>query len=200
MSMRSKSREPAVGRSRSRKSLARVVFPDPDSPTMPSVSPSATCTLTPSTALMNPRTRPTVKPAVTGKYSVSPIPCSISDQRRGQRPRDLTEGATPYRDGGSHPAGSQVTVLHGDRGRERLRPRHTKGAGRGAPRRPGGRWALCERRQIRGGDGRAQWGGGSVGNQRRGRAGGREGARPPRPPPATELMRVVSEPRVRGGD
>ena len=49
--MPSKSKDPAVGRSRSRKSLAKVVLPDPDSPTIPSVSPSATRTLTPSTAL-----------------------------------------------------------------------------------------------------------------------------------------------------
>src|SRR5688572_24300171 len=74
--MPSKRREPAVGRSRSRKSLASVVLPEPDSPTMPRVSPSATCTLTPSRALIHPCAQPTLKPLVAGKYLFRPIPCS----------------------------------------------------------------------------------------------------------------------------
>src|SRR5262249_13712568 len=71
-----------VGLVSSRKSFARVVLPEPDSPTMPSVSPSATCTLTPSTALIRPRACPTNQPVLTGKYFVSPIPCSSIDASR----------------------------------------------------------------------------------------------------------------------
>src|SRR4029453_6002181 len=59
------------------KSLANVVLPDPDSPTIPSVSPSATCTCTPSTAFIQLRSLAAKTPLVTGKYFLSPIPCSI---------------------------------------------------------------------------------------------------------------------------
>src|SRR5262245_54427492 len=45
---------------------------------MPSASPSATCTCTPSTALIQPRTLPTNTPRITGKYFLRPIPCSIT--------------------------------------------------------------------------------------------------------------------------
>src|SRR5262245_61517448 len=76
MSLPAKCNDPAVGFSRSRKSFARVVLPDPDSPTIPKVSPSLICTLTPSTALSQPPLLPTSQPPVTGKYFVSSIPCS----------------------------------------------------------------------------------------------------------------------------
>src|SRR5207247_5367479 len=72
----SNSSEPGAGRSRSRKSLASVVLPDPDSPTMPRVSASATCTLTPSSALIH---LLTVNPPVTGKYFVRPSACKITE-------------------------------------------------------------------------------------------------------------------------
>ena len=80
MSLPSTSRAPGVGRPRSRKSRARVVFPDPDSPTMPSVSPSPTCTLTPSRALIHPRAR---RPEAAGQREVSlqADPCSTCQPR-----------------------------------------------------------------------------------------------------------------------
>src|SRR2546426_12099364 len=122
----SKNREPEVGRSRSRKSLARVVLPDPDSPTMPRVSPSATCTLTPSSALIQPRALAMVNPLVTGKYFVSPIAWRIT--------------AASHSDRRSHPAGRHVPALHRDRRRRNLladglalrTPRGERAAGRQA--------------------------------------------------------------------
>src|SRR5262245_62603402 len=51
--------------------LAKVVLPEPDSPTMPSVSPALTFTLTPSSALTNPL-EPIAKPLLTGKYFFRP--------------------------------------------------------------------------------------------------------------------------------
>src|SRR2546427_5010622 len=123
MSMPPKRREPEVGRSRSRKSLARVVLPDPDSPTMPRVSPSATCTLTPSRALIDPR--------VTGKYFVRSMPCRITAASCGDRR--------------SRPAGRRVPVFHRDRGRCHLL---ADGLALGTARRE--RAAGREPRQVRG--------------------------------------------------
>src|SRR5436309_4315208 len=127
----SKSSEPEVGRSRSRKSLASVVLPDPDSPTMPRVSASATCTLTPSSALIHPRALATVNPPVTGKYFVSPIPCRITAASCG--------------DWRGHPAGRHVPALHRDRGRCHLL---ADGLALGTARRE--RAAGRELRQVRG--------------------------------------------------
>jgi len=64
--LRSKSTSPAVGSTNSMTHFPRVVFPQPDSPTRPSVSLDFTLRFTPSTA----RTQPTVlarRPSVIGK-------------------------------------------------------------------------------------------------------------------------------------
>src|SRR5262249_37864152 len=50
--------------------------PEPDSPTMPRVSPLATCTFTPSTALIQPRVLPGTRLVVIGKYFCNAMPCS----------------------------------------------------------------------------------------------------------------------------
>jgi hypothetical protein len=72
MSWPSTSTWPAVGSSSLRMSLAVVVFPQPDSPTIASVSPWGTEKLMPSTALTWPRTLVQISPCVTGKCFVSP--------------------------------------------------------------------------------------------------------------------------------
>src|SRR5262245_60987895 len=51
--------------------LANVVLPEPDSPTMPSVSPAPTFTLTPSSARTHPLA-PIAKPLLAGKYFFRP--------------------------------------------------------------------------------------------------------------------------------
>src|SRR4029453_8554754 len=89
-----------------RKSLARVVLPEPDSPTMPSVSPSATCTLTPSSALTHARALRTENPLYTGKYFFSPTASSFTSGVRSRR--------------GRGPAARHVAARHGHGGRERL--------------------------------------------------------------------------------
>src|ERR1051326_1171395 len=60
---------PDVGSIRRRMQRPTVVFPDPDSPTRPSVSPGATSKLTPSTALTCATVRAST-PLFTGKYFV----------------------------------------------------------------------------------------------------------------------------------
>src|SRR5262249_46534182 len=102
ISLPPKRREPAVGRSSSKKSLARVVFPEPDSPTIPRVSPLATWTFTPSTALIQPRVFPGNKPVVIGKYFLSAMPCSNIGSSR-------TNGC-------GRPAVHHMTGLHHHRG------------------------------------------------------------------------------------
>src|SRR3989442_13531191 len=129
MSLPSKCSEPDVGRSRHRSSFASVVLPDPDSPTMPSVSPSARRTLTPSTALTYPRIRPMAP--VTGKCFFRPTPSSISESRP-----DIA-----HRCRCSHPAGGDVTAVHGHRSGEGLPadrlPFGTSRSERAARRQPG---------------------------------------------------------------
>src|SRR5919198_3563012 len=107
MSLPSKSREPAVGFSKRRKSFARVVLPDPDSPTMPKVSPAATCTVTPSTARIHPCPLPSSGFPLIGKYFLSPIPCRIM--------------ASSDVNGLRHPAVRHMAVLDHDGGRVGLR-------------------------------------------------------------------------------
>src|SRR5262249_62012222 len=96
----------SITRSRRRNSRGGIVFPDLDSPPMPSFSPSAPRTLTPSTALTHPRTPPSPKPPPTGKYFFSPTASSI-----------ITASGVG---GGGHPAVRQVTALERHAGRIRL--------------------------------------------------------------------------------
>src|ERR1700675_4544345 len=63
--------DPAVGRSWSRINFDVVVFPQPDSPMSPSVSPAWIAKSTPSTAFTNAVPRPNT-PWLTGKCFVSP--------------------------------------------------------------------------------------------------------------------------------
>ena len=67
MSLSSNRISPSVGSIRRRIVRPSVDLPQPDSPTTPSVSPSSTVRLTPSTALTSPLRRAS-SPSSTGKY------------------------------------------------------------------------------------------------------------------------------------
>src|SRR5262245_1898508 len=89
--------------------LARVVLPEPDSPTMPSVSPGPTLTLTPSSALTNPP-EPIAKPLLTGKYFFRPTASII---RERLWPTETAHGLR-------RPTLRHVTIADRDRGRRLL--------------------------------------------------------------------------------
>ena len=64
---------PAVGFDSCRIALPVVLFPQPDSPTRPSVSPRSTKKSIPSTARTAPTWRPASMPAVIGKCIFNPV-------------------------------------------------------------------------------------------------------------------------------
>src|SRR5207302_2778826 len=123
MSSPSKRASPAVGRSRRSSSRASVDFPQPDSPTSPSVSPRATSKLTPSTARTAPVARPKTDPPPSGKSLVS-----------------LTAWSTGAATGGMGSAADTADLLRppaGGRPADRLR-RRLDGSGRRGGRKRGG--------------------------------------------------------------
>src|ERR1022692_2809558 len=91
MSCPSKMIWPLVGSSSRVSSLPVVVFPQPDSPTSPSVSPELTEKLTPSTAWTAPTLCRKMMPRVTGKCLVSPV--TSSSGRPGDAPPLAASGS-----------------------------------------------------------------------------------------------------------
>src|SRR5262245_16092843 len=90
---------PAVGCSAASTSLAVVVFPQPDSPTRPSVSPRSMAKLTPSTALTQPRTPLSSEPPTGKCFLRSRTSSSGSPTRRLRRGQPAARGAAtvqPY--------------------------------------------------------------------------------------------------------
>src|SRR5438128_9433004 len=96
--------DPEVGSIRRRMQRPTVVFPDPDSPTRPSVSPRETANRTPATALTSATTRART-PRFTGKYffrsrtrsSVSPAPTGTLGVVWGAD-CSITSGISPFED------------------------------------------------------------------------------------------------------
>src|SRR6266704_213667 len=172
---------------------------------MPRVSPSATSTLTPSTALTHPRAPRREKPLATGKYFFSPTASSFmvrlvpsprarpSSSPRGRSPRAPWAGTSHRRwiaapDTGER-RGNPVATAPGREAALRSRPvarassRHPAGRAEALAcqddRHPGRRRDLFEELQILGLDGHVQRGGGLIGDEQAWGARERDGARHP---------------------
>ena len=119
MSLPSNSSDPPVGRSRSRKSLARVVLPDPDSPTMPEGLALGHLHAHPVHRLDPPAHAAEPKPPVTGKCFVSSIALQQSSGLSA-RAADATQHARHVAVSSAHASGgyasSQMGCRSGHRG------------------------------------------------------------------------------------
>ena len=143
MSRPSKRIVPAVGSSSLSISRAVVDLPQPDSPTMPSVSPRRTLSVTSSTACTSPARREKT-PVATGKRFVRPSTSISGSPTTAHAPipsrTRLALGPEPALGVGVEVAGVRVAALHVLERRPDLVQGSKRCGQRGWNAQPGGRW------------------------------------------------------------